>query len=223
MRLLIVEDDLLLQEAVKDYFESKGWDVLATDSGAQALSLIDKETVHLVLLDVMLPGINGFTVCRKIREQNRVPVIFMTARVQEEDQLNGYAMGGDDYVTKPFSMPVLYAKAMAVVSRSRDIVDDEVCKVGPVTIRRQTHEVFCDGKPVALAPIEYEMLLFFAENPSRIYSREQLLIRFWGYDFEGNDRVVDNHIKKLRQALGRAGRMIATVRKSGYMLDPKGV
>lgn len=216
-RLMIVEDDRHLREIITDYFGSKGWEVEAAGSGDDALFLLETAPCQIVLLDVMLPGMNGFTVCRKIRERSDVPVIFLTARVQEEDKLNGYSLGADDYVTKPFSLPVLYAKVTALIGRVQGM--GRKLRLGAVEMDVRAHEVRVDGKLCALPPIEYEMLRFFLENPGRIFSREQLLIRFWGYDFDGTERVVDNHIKKLRKALGVCGGVIKTVRKSGYRLE----
>ncbi len=219
LKLLIMEDDELLAEAVGDYFSSKGWKTEAVSDGNLALERFETETFQLILLDVMLPGKNGFEVCRRIREVSDVAVFFITARVMEEDELNGYALGADDYVTKPFSLPVLYAKAMAVMGRVRG--EDPIRRIsrGDVTADVRTHEVWVQGKSREIAPLEYEMLLFFLENPNRIFSREQLLIRFWGYDFDGNERVVDNHIKKLRKVLEGSLCVIRTVRKSGYRME----
>lgn len=218
-RLLVVEDDRHLQEIISDYFESKGWQVKVTDDGEEVLERIRTNSYQLVLLDVMLPGENGFTICRKIREISDVPVIFITARVQEEDELNGYAMGADDYVTKPFSLPVLYAKVTALIGRMRGGSASRRIRVGDIEVDVRTHEVRSGGELCELPPKEYELLLFFLENPNRIFSREQLLVRFWGYDFDGNERVVDNHIKKLRKLLGKSGSMIRTIRKSGYRME----
>ncbi len=219
MNLLVVEDDKLIQEVIADYFGSKEWTVSVCDNGEDALELIKTNTCHLILLDVMLPGMNGFSVCRRIREISDVPVIFLTARVQDEDKLNGYAMGADDYMTKPFSLPVLYAKSMALMSRMRGTVPDKMIRCKTIRIDVRTHEVWSNERLCILAPMEYDILLFFIENPNRIFSREQLLIRFWGYDFDGSERVVDNHIKKLRKALGESGNMIKTVRKAGYRME----
>ncbi|MBS6395683.1 MAG: response regulator transcription factor [Clostridiales bacterium] len=221
LNVLIVEDDRLLLEAVADYFGSKGWEVTAADDGEQAMELLERNHYHLILLDVMMPGMNGFSVCREIRKSSDVPVIFITARVLEEDELNGYALGADDYVTKPFSLPVLHAKAMALLGRVQGRGPGKRLSLGKLEVDLGAHEVFAAGCRISLPPKEYEMLVFFLENPNRIYSREQLLIRFWGYDFEGNERVVDNHIKKLRSALGSCGDCIKTIRKSGYRLEVK--
>lgn len=136
----------------------------------------------------------------------------------EEDELNGYLLGADDYVTKPFSLPVLHAKAEALLRRAKSSMRKRL-QAGSLEIDVNTHQVFNHGRPVSLPPKEYEMLLFFLENPGRIFSREQLLIRFWGYDFDGNERVVDNHIRKLRKAMGVCGCTICTVRKFGYRME----
>ncbi len=220
-QLLVVEDDPLMAEAVSDYFEEKGWSVRTAGNGADALELFGRERFHLVLLDVMMPGMNGFTVCRKLREASDVPVIFLTARVMEEDKLNGYSLGADDYVAKPFSLPVLYAKAEALLGRVWGKAPGRL-KAGSLEIDVGSREVWNRGEQVPLPPKVYEMLLFFLENPGRVYTREQLLIRFWGYDFEGNERVVDSHIRKLRKAVGDCGCVICTVHKSGYRMEVKG-
>lgn len=218
-KLLIVEDDHLMQESITDYFTSKNWYVLSADNGDDAIELLMQDSFHLIFLDVMIPGMNGFTVCRKIRENSDVPIIFITARVMEEDKLNGYALGADDYVSKPFSLPVLLAKAEALLRRTRYGSVQKHLHAGTLEIDVYTHEVWNQGKPIALPPKEYAMLIFFLENPGRIFSREQLLIRFWGYEFDGSERVVDNHIKKLRKAIGICGCTIQTVRKFGYLME----
>ncbi len=216
-KLLIVEDDRLLAEAAADYFTSKGWEAETVGDGEKALEILERKSYHLILLDVMMPGMDGFALCREIRKNSDVPVIFITARVLEEDKLNGYFLGADDYVTKPFSLPVLYAKAMALTGRIQGL--HTFVELGNLKIDVSSHRVWSRGQLIALPPKEYEMLLFFMENPGRIYSREQLLIRFWSYDFDGNERVVDNHIKKLRKAIGSCGCTIQTVRKFGYRLE----
>ena len=216
-RLLIVEDDRLLAEAGADYFVGKGWAVETCADGARALEILERNHFHLILLDVMLPGMDGFALCRRIRRDSDVPVIFITARVMEEDMLNGYSLGADDYVPKPFSLPVLYAKAMALTGRVRG--RGKFLEAGRLRVDTKSRQVWRDGERLSLPPREYELLLFFLENPGRIFSRQQLLIPFWGYEFDGNERVVDNHIKKLRKALGSWGGSVQTVRGSGYRLE----
>ena len=216
-RLLIVEDDCLMAEAAVDYFTAKGWEADTEEDGIQALEILKRKSFHRILLDVMIPGMDGFALCGEIRRISDVPIIFITARVMEEDKLNGYALGADDYMTKPFSLPVLYAKARALTGRVQG--SRKRLELGDLSVDTGSHKVWNQGRLLPLPPKEYEMLLFFMENPGRIFSREQLLIRFWGYDFDGNERVVDNHIKKLRKAIVSCGCSIETVRKSGYRLE----
>ena len=219
LKILIVEDDLLLAEAVSDYFEGKGWETEQVHDGVTAVEKVEADNYQMILLDVMLPGMNGFEVCRKIRQNSDIPIFFITARVLEEDELTGYAAGADDYITKPFSLPVLYAKIMAMMARLRGGRPMEKLKKGEVEMDLRTGQVMISGQKCSLPPKEYELLRFFLENPDRIFTREQLLTRFWGYDFEGNERVVDNHIKKLRKFLQDSRCMIQTVRKTGYRME----
>lgn len=219
LKILIVEDDLLLAEAVSDFFEGKGWEAEQVHDGMTAVEKTEAASYQMILLDVMLPGMNGFEVCRKIRQNSDIPIFFITARVLEEDELTGYAAGADDYITKPFSLPVLYAKVMAMMARLRGERPLEKLKKGGVEMDLRAGQVMICGQKCEMPPKEYELLRFFLENPDRIFTRDQLLTRFWGYDFEGNERVVDNHIKKLRRFLQGSRCMIQTVRKTGYRME----
>ena len=219
LKILIVEDDLLLAEAVSDFFEGKGWEAEQVHDGMTAVEKTEEANYQMILLDVMLPGMNGFEVCRKIRQNSDIPIFFITARVLEEDELAGYAAGADDYITKPFSLPALYAKTMAMMARLRGERPMEKLKKGGVEMDLRTGQVMICGQKCEMPPKEYELLRFFLENPDRIFTRDQLLTRFWGYDFEGNERVVDNHIKKLRKFLQDSRCMIQTVRKTGYRME----
>lgn len=219
LKLLIVEDDRLLAEAVSDYFTGKSWETDVVYDGDSAVEKAERKSYQMILLDVMLPGRDGFSVCRKIREMTGTPVFFITARVMEEDELNGYAVGADDYITKPFSLPVLYAKVMAMTGRVRGTYLADLIVKGSVTVNVRTRSVTVRGMDCPLAPKEYEMLLLFLRNPNRTFTRDQLLTRLWGYDFEGNERVVDNHIKKLRKALEGSTCRIHTVRNTGYRME----
>ncbi len=219
LKILIVEDDPMLAEAVSDYFDSKGWESVVAVDGEEAILKVAEDHFQLVLLDVMLPKRNGFSVCQSIRAVSDVPIFFITARSMEEDELKGYMLGADDYIRKPFSLPVLYAKAMAILARVRGDNSAHIICRGGIEIHTHTHEVIIKGNPCVLAPMEYQMLVFFLDNPNRIFTREQILIRFWGYEFEGNERVVDNHIKKLRKAIANSDCSIQTVRKAGYRME----
>ena len=217
--LLLIEDDCSIKEIITDYFTRRGYAVLTCVDSDEALAIIEKERVDIVVLDVMLPGEDGFSICRRIRAGHNVPIVFLTARVSEKDKLTGYSEGADDYVTKPFSLNVLYAKTEAILTRI--FGRDNSMEKGPLRIDRDHKKVFVDGEPCTLAPKEYAILLFLAENEGRIYNREQLLLRFWGYDFEGNERVVDNHIRKLRKALGLHSGLIRTYVKYGWSFNSK--
>ena len=212
--LLLVEDDKMLQEIITEFFSRRDYSVFVCEDEEETMDILQKDHIDLIFLDVMLPDTDGFTLCRRIRKIYSCPIIFLTARVSEKDKLTGYSQGADDYVTKPFSLKVLYAKAEALLNRVRGYAD--IYEKGPILINRSEKKVFVNHKDCLLAPKEYEILLFLMENEGRIYSREQLLLRFWGYDFEGNERVVDNHIRKLRKALGTNVHLIHPLLKHLY-------
>ncbi len=213
-RLLITEDDDSLREIINDYFTSRGCAVQCAENGERAEELFQTGSFDAVLLDINLPDESGFAVCEKIRKTSDVPILFLTARSSEADKLNGYALGGDDYITKPFSLPVLYAKIEAMLRRKNGTGEEK--SFGPVTVIPEKRTVLLEGREMMLAPKEYDILVFLAENMGHVYTREQLLIRFWGYDFEGSDRVIDDHIRKLRRSLGKYRNLIRTVHKTGY-------
>ena len=219
LNLLIVEDDKVLGQLIRDYFNRKGWEAVIATDGKQAIAIFEAGSFQLVLLDVMLPKQDGFAVCRKIREQSDVPVFFITARVMEEDELRGYALGADDYITKPFSFPVLYAKAVSMMNRVRGRESFHIVRKGDIEVDFRTGKITIAGEECHLPKLEYEMLLYFLENANRILTREQLMVRFWGYDFDGNERIVDNHIKKLRKAIAGSECKIKTIHKTGYRLE----
>lgn len=173
----------------------------------------------LVLLDVMLPEVDGFTICRELRKTSDVPIIFITARHSENDRLYGYQLGCDDYVTKPFSLAELYAKVTALLRRSKGMVRKGTINVGNIKLDPYRCTAHVNGDDVILAPIEFAILRILMENNGKVVSRDSLIIRIWGCDFDGNDRVVDNHVKKLRKALGSASAQIKTVFKKGYKLE----
>lgn len=215
-RLLLVEDEKRMHEILVDYFFTKQCQIICVDNGVEALRIIEEQQFDLIILDVMMPGIDGFTVCRQIRKKLDVPVIFLTARGNEDDQINGYKLGADDYVTKPFSLGVLYAKANSLIKRANGTVVEEKLISNEVCVDIKRYKVTVANEEVKLAPKEYEILVYLIQNKNQIITREQLLIRLWGYDYEGNDRVIDTHMKKLRKALGNAANYIHTIVKVGY-------
>ena len=219
-RILIVEDEAKLREVLCDYFCSKGDLPVAASNGTDALKLIDENTFDAVLLDIMMPELDGLSVCRAVRKTNDVPIIFLTALSDEEDKLLGYASGADDYVTKPFSMSVLYAKTMALIKRNqRNVLAGDRMEVSGITLEISTRRVFVGRKEIALTPKEYALLRCLMQNKNLVMSREQLLGKCWGYDYEGEARAVDTHIKRLREKLGKHSQCIKTVIKAGYRLE----
>lgn len=219
-RILLVEDDQKIAEGIMDYFEGQKEpiEVEYAMDGNLGMQMIRENSYELVLLDIMLPGRNGFSILREMRRFQDVPVIFITARVREEDRLYGYDLGCDDYVCKPFSLAELYAKVRALIKRARGSIVQEEMQCGEISVHRRTLEVKVKGKKVELMPKELDLLLTLMQRKNWVFSREELLDLIWGMDYEGADRTVDNHIKKLRKKLGPAGAQIKTVYTKGYKI-----
>ncbi len=225
-QVLLVEDDSRIREVIEDFFSGKNDNTIQMDTaqnGNEGLDCIYEKEYDLVLLDVMLPDINGFELCRRLRGISACPIIFLTARGQESDVLYGYSIGCDDYIVKPFSLNELYAKVNALLRRSKGLVGVEELSCGAIHLNPATLTVSVsngeDKKIVDLPPKEYTILKYLLEHKNQVISREQILIRVWGYDYEGNERVVDNHVKKLRKALEVAGGQIKTVVARGYKIS----
>ncbi len=212
--ILIVEDEPDIQELLRAYLEDAGYQTSVAGDGVAALALFSEQTFDLVLLDLMLPKIDGFGVCELIRRQSQVPILMLTALDGEEQQLRGFGLDIDDYVTKPFSMPVLLEKIRVILRRSGRGEEDGVLRYRDLTVDLDAREVLLDGKPLDLTAREFELLRTFLAAPGRVFTREMLLAKLWGYDFFGDERVVDSHIKNLRRKLGRD--YIETVRGVGY-------
>ena len=220
-RVLIVEDEPRLREVLCDFFLSKGDCPIEAADGMKALELAENQEFDAVLLDIMMPELDGFSVCRVLRRDSNVPIIFLTALSDEDDKLYGYELGADDYVTKPFAMSVLYAKTTALIKRSRGDMrsSDHRIEVAGITVDTIAHKVYLGRKEVILTPKEYSLLLCLMRNKNMVLSREQLLVKCWGYDYEGESRAVDTHIKRLREKLGDHAGCIKTVVKAGYVLE----
>lgn len=216
--ILIVEDEKNMQSIIAEYMQRGGHSCFTADDGVDALMILKNNPMDLMILDVMMPHLDGFSVCKMAREMSNLPIIMLTAKSEEEDKLKGYELGADDYITKPFSPKVLLAKVGALLRRSSITPTDSV-NAGKITIIPTSHKVFVDGQEINLTHKEYELLYFFMGNPGQIFSREQLLNRIWGYDFEGTTRTVDTHIKTLRQKLGDEGKHIVTLIRSGYKFE----
>jgi len=219
-KILVVEDEAKLREVLCDYFSSKGDFPTEASNGVQALDLIDKTAFDAVLLDIMMPELDGLSVCRAVRRTNDIPIIFLTALSDEEDKLLGYELGADDYVTKPFTMSVLYAKTTALIKRNqRNMLAGDRMEVSGITLVLSARKVFIGKKEILLTPKEYALLRCLMQNRNMVMSREQLLVKCWGYDYEGESRAVDTHIKRLREKLGERAACIKTVIKAGYRLE----
>ena len=219
-RILIAEDEPKLRQVLCDYFVSRGDYPVPAPDGTTALSLARQQEFDGVLLDIMMPGLDGFSVCRAMRKCRDVPIILLTALSDEEDKLQGYALGADDYITKPFSLSVLYAKLTALINRSRGNIlsGDRLC-AGEITVILSSKKVYADAREISLTPKEYALLVCLMRNRNTVLSREQLLEKCWDYDYEGDARAVDTHIRRLREKLGSAANRIKTVIKHGYCLE----
>ena len=212
-RILIVEDEPELQELLCAYLQDAGYAAAVAGDGAAALDLFRAQSFDLVLLDIMLPKIDGFGVCAQIRRQSQVPILMLTALDGEAQQLRGFGLNIDDYVTKPFSMPVLLEKIRVILRRSGGAAESRL-RYRDLVMDLDTREAALDGRPLDLTAREFELLRTFLAAPGRVFTREMLLSRLWGYDFFGDERVVDSHIKNLRHK--RGGDYIETVRGVGY-------
>ena len=219
MKLLLIEDDPQICEIIRLYFTSQGAEVTTVTNGQEALRIAETELNHysLVLLDIMLPGADGFTICRQIRRKSDLPVVFITARGREEDILHGYDLGCDDYIVKPFLLSALYAKCAAILKRTEQQTGTAlVC--GAIRLDPRQLSCYVNGQEIELTPKTFAILHCLMEHPGWVIDRETLLNRVWGEDYFGVDRVVDNHIKRLRKSLGSAGKQIRTVIGRGYKI-----
>ena len=219
-RILIVEDAEELLSLVAGFFESKGsFDVDTAADGNTALNLIGSNDYDIAILDIMLPGASGFDVCKALRSKSKCPIVFLTALANESNILKGYEIGADEYMVKPFSLKVLYAKCLALLNRTdTGLQKDVVFECSGIRLYPLRMEVEAEGRKIVLAPKEYFLLKVLMENKGMVLGRERLLDLVWGIGFDGSDRVVDNHIKKLRKNLGKPGEAIKTVIGGGYKI-----
>ena len=217
-KILIVEDEKNMQAIISEYMHRGGHTCFVADDGVDALMILKSNPMDLMILDIMMPHLDGLSVCKMAREMSDLPIIMLTAKSGEDDKLKGYDLGADDYMTKPFSPKVLLAKVNALLRRS-SVAPADTISAGKISVIPAAHKVFLDGQEITLTYKEYELLYFFITNPGQIFSREQLLNRIWGYDFEGTTRTVDTHIKTLRQKLGDESKHIVTLIRSGYKFE----
>ncbi len=219
-KVLLVEDERSLRDIVSKYLSNNGFAVDMASNGDDAIAMVEKNIYDIIILDIMMPGKSGIEVCKYIRTKYDVPVIFLTALDKEQDIVGGYEVGADEYLTKPVTMPILKAKINALINRYHGLmVKNGIIKLDNIIIEPARRRVSLEGKEVSLAPKEYDLLIYFIENKNQVLTRDQILNAVWGLEYEGYDRAVDTHIKKLRAALGDSKHHITTVIKKGYMWE----
>ena len=223
IKILIADDEERIRDIIKEYTSLEEFQIDEASNGVEALNFFKQSQYSLIILDVMMPRMDGWSVCREIRKTSQVPIIMLTARGEEYDKLFGFELGVDDYIIKPFSPKELLARMKAIIRRSAPAGDsasnvDRAILEGLV-IEFNSRNVFVDGNIVSLTPKEYELLSFFIQNPNMVFSRDQLLNSVWGYDFIGDDRTVDTHVKMLRESLGSYRKFIVTVWGTGYKFE----
>lgn len=221
IRVLLIEDEDKMRELIKIAFKKENFETIEAIDGKQGLNLFKTNQADIVILDIMLPEIDGWTVCREIRRLSNVPIILLTARGEEFDKLFGFELGADDYIVKPFSPKELIARVKALLRRSEIKCNDSASffQIGDIVINRLSREVTVNGNQISLTNKEYELLYFLATNPKIVFTREQLLLKVWGYEQYGDPRTVDTHIKKIREKLGDYSSYISTMWGVGYKLE----
>ena len=219
IKILVVDDEERMQKLLKDFLKMKDYEVLLAGNGEEAIDLFFKEkSIALIILDVMMPKMDGWTALKTIREHSKVPVIMLTARSEENDELKGFDYGADEYISKPFSPKILVARVEALLRRS-GVQKEELLEVGGIVIDEAAHSVTVDGKPIELSFKEYALLQYFVENKGIALSREKILNNVWNYDYFGDARTIDTHVKKLRAKLMDKGDYIKTVWGMGYKFE----
>ena len=220
--ILIVDDEARMRKLIKDFLIAKNYKIIEAKDGEEALEVFEtnKEKINLVILDVMMPKIDGWTVLRKIRQESKVPVIMLTARVEEQDELFGFELGVDEYISKPFSPKILVARIQAILKRT-NTEKEEVRNLGGIQIDEIGRTVTVDGKLIELSLREYELLKYLLDNEKVALSRDKILNNVWNYDYYGDSRTIDSHIKKIRHKLGKKGKYIETIRGVGYKFEVK--
>ncbi len=215
-KILIADDEIKIRETLKDYLTAKGFDVTLAKDGEAAVYSAEKESFDLILLDVLMPEKDGLTACREIREFTDVPILFLSALGQEENLLKGYRYGADDYIVKPFPLSVLSEKIGSMIRRHKGLSADDTLSEGGVKLDLKARKAFCDGKEIRLAQKDFKLLLLLMQNKGTILSRDVILSKVWGWDFDGDNRTVDTHIKRIRKALGDRAGLIVTTSGVGY-------
>ena len=219
LKILVVDDEARMRKLVKDFLSVKGFTVLEASNGEEAVDLFfEQKDIALIILDVMMPKMDGWETCRTIRKYSQVPIIMLTARSEERDELQGFNLGVDEYISKPFSPKILVARVEAILRRS-NAVSSDLIEIGGIRIDKAAHQVTIDGQNIDLSYKEFELLTYFVENQGIALSREKILNNVWNYDYFGDARTIDTHVKKLRSKMGEKGNYIRTIWGMGYKFE----
>ena len=220
LKILVVDDESRMRKLVKDFLVKNGFQVIEAENGAEAVDIFfEEKDIALMILDVMMPKMDGWEVCREIRQYSKVPIIMLTARGDERDELLGFELGVDEYISKPFSPKILVARVEAILRRTNLANQEEVLEAGGICVNKAAHQVTLDGKPMELSYKEFELLSYFVENEGIALSREKILNSVWNYDYFGDARTIDTHVKKLRSKMGEKGELIKTIWGMGYKFE----
>lgn len=220
LKILVVDDESRMRKLVKDFLVKNNYDVLEAEDGSVALDIFfEQKDIALIILDVMMPKMDGWAVCREIRSYSKVPIIMLTAKTDERDELQGFQLGVDEYITKPFSPKILVARVEAILRRTSQVSSEDTMEAGGIQIDKAAHIVMIDGKSVDLSYKEFELLTYFMENRGLALSREKILNNVWNYDYFGDARTIDTHVKKLRSKMGEKGDLIKTIWGMGYKFE----
>ena len=222
LKILVVDDESRMRKLVRDFLVKQNFDVLEAGDGEEAVDIFFREKdIALIILDVMMPKMDGWQVCREIRAYSKVPIIMLTAKSDERDELQGFDLGVDEYITKPFSPKILVARVEAILRRSNLLPNEDIISAGGIELNKSAHQVKIDGKDIELSFKEFELLAYFMENQGIALSREKILNNVWNYDYFGDARTIDTHVKKLRSKLGEKGELIKTIWGMGYKFEPQ--
>ena len=220
LKILVVDDEARMRKLVKDFLVKSNYEVVEAEDGSQALDIFfGQKNIALIILDVMMPKMDGWEVCREVRQYSKVPIIMLTAKSDERDELQGFQLGVDEYISKPFSPKILVARVEAILRRTNQLGEEEILEAGGIVLNKSAHSVTIDGKDVELSYKEFELLTYFLENRGIALSREKILNNVWNYDYFGDARTIDTHVKKLRSKMGEKGDLIKTIWGMGYKLE----
>ena len=220
IKILVVDDEARMRKLVKDFLSKSGYVVLEAEDGSQALDIFfEQNDIALIILDVMMPKMDGWQTCREIRQYSKVPIIMLTAKSDERDELQGFQLGVDEYISKPFSPKILVARVEAILRRTNQLAEEEKLEAGGIVLDKAAHSVTIDDRPIDLSYKEFELLAYFLENKGIALSREKILNNVWNYDYFGDARTIDTHVKKLRSKMGSSGEHIQTIWGLGYKFE----